>query len=88
MNTRNIETRLEQKLASTLRPVAARTEFVHGLGGRIQHLRSTVQRAGASTWKFILVMVAGLLSLGVLVTWVGRWLHHLLRGGRGEEKKE
>jgi hypothetical protein len=68
---------LEDTLAGTLRPVAPRKEFVHGLGNRIQRLRSSVQHAGAGTWKFILLTLAGLLSLGVLLAFLGRMLFNL-----------
>jgi hypothetical protein len=68
---------LEDTLAGTLRPVAPRKEFVRGLGTRIQRLRSSVQHAGAGTWKFILLMLAGMLSLGVLLALLGKALYNL-----------
>jgi hypothetical protein len=69
--------RLEDQLAGTLRPIAPRKEFVHGLGHRIKRLRRTMQDAGAGTWRFILLALAGLLSLGLLLALAGRTLYDL-----------
>ena len=73
---RNVS-RLEDKLKGTLRPIAARKEFVHGLGGRIRRLGRTVRQAGAGTWQFLLLTLAGLFSLGVLLAVAGRALFKL-----------
>ncbi len=58
---------LESKLAGTLKPVAPRREFVTGLGSHIKTTRppAIVDRlAGVNS---ALILIAGLLSLGVLV---------------------
>jgi hypothetical protein len=68
---------LEIKLAVILRPIKPRTEFVHSLGHRIRGLGQTIQAAGAGTWKFILLMLAGALSLGFLLALLGRFLFRL-----------
>ncbi len=78
MKEEKIVNGLEDKLAVTLRPIAPRKEFVHGLGNRIHRLRLSMQQAGAGTWKFILLMLAGILSLGLLLALVGRALYSLL----------
>lgn len=69
---------LEKKLAGTLRPIAPRREFVQGLGKRISGLGNSMRRAGANTWKFVLLILAGLLSLGLLLTLIVRGLWRLL----------
>lgn len=78
MTEEKIVNKLEDKLSVTLRPIAPRKEFVHGLGNRIQGLRRTMRQAGAGTWKFILLMLAGILSLGLLLALAGRALYNLL----------
>lgn len=78
---------LEKKLSGTLRPVAPRTEFVRGLGRRIQSLRNTVVQARADTWQFVLLMLAGFLSLGVALAVLGRALFTLL-GVRKQQPRE
>ena len=69
---------LEDKLAGMMRPVAPRQEFVRGLGSHIQNLRRNAFQASSNTWQFILLMLAGILSLGVLLAVAGRALYHLL----------
>lgn len=78
---------LEDKLAGMLRPVSPRKEFVRGLGSRIQSLRRTVARARADTWQFVLLVLAGILSLGVLLAMLGRVLYNLL-GVRKQQPEE
>jgi hypothetical protein len=78
---------LEDKLAGMLRPVAPRREFVRGLGSRIQSLRRTVTKARSDTWQFILLALAGILSIGVLVAVAGRALYNLL-GVRKQQSRE
>jgi hypothetical protein len=78
---------LEDKLAGMLRPVAPRKAFVRGLGSRIQRLRRSVTQARSDTWQFILLTLAGVLSLGVLVAVAGRALYSLL-GVRKQQSRE
>ncbi|MEW6093545.1 MAG: hypothetical protein AB1531_06225 [Chloroflexota bacterium] len=78
MTEKTLVNGLEDKLSGVLRPIAPRREFVHGLGSHIHRLQQTVQQAGAGTWKFILLMLAGILSLGLLLALVGRALYNLL----------
>jgi hypothetical protein len=78
---------LEDKLAGTLRPIAPRTEFVQGLGSRIRGLRQSMRLAGASTWQFILLLLAGLLSLGFLLAFISRALFNLF-GVRKQESEQ
>jgi hypothetical protein len=79
--------RLEDKLAGALRPIAPRQEFVHGLGGRIMRLRRTMQQAGAGSWQFILLVLAGILSLGLILALLGRALYNLI-GVRKQESEQ
>jgi hypothetical protein len=72
------ESNLENRLSALLRPVPPRREFVRGLGSRIRSLRATVSQARTRTWQTILLMLAGLLSLGVLLAFAGRGLYALL----------
>jgi len=64
--------KLEARLEGALQPIAPRREFVRGLGSRLRGLRHTIRSAGTGTWQFILLALAGLLSLGLLLALVGR----------------
>jgi hypothetical protein len=77
---------LENKLAGTLRPITPRREFVHNLGRRIRGLGRTMLHAGTGTWQFILLALAGILSLGLLLALIGRALYNLL-GVRKQESE-
>jgi hypothetical protein len=76
---------LENKLAGMMRPVAPRKEFVRGLGSHIQNLRRNAMLASSNTWQFILLALAGILSLGVLVALAGRVLYNLLAGRKKQD---
>lgn len=78
---------VENKLAGTLRPIAPRKEFVHGLGLRIRGLRKTIRHAGAGTWQFILLALAGFLSLGLLLAFIGRALYKLFEVRKQESER-
>ena len=87
MTEKSLVNGLEDKLSGVLRPIAQRREFVHGLGSHIHRLQQTMQQAGADTWKFILLMLAGILSIGLLLALVGRVLYNLLSGRKqGSER--
>jgi hypothetical protein len=75
---------LENRLARILRPVAPRKEFVRGLRSRIQLLRRNVTQVRTDTWQFILLVLAGFLSLGIMLAMAGRALYNLL----GVRKKQ
>jgi hypothetical protein len=79
-NSKPGQSRLEGRLADTLRPVAPRREFVRKVGSHIQNLRRPVRRAGLSTFQYFLLLMAGISSLAVLcvmavrgvIKWLGR----------------
>jgi hypothetical protein len=68
---------IESRLSNLLKPVAPRPEFVQTIGSRIHAVRSTVVQSPTTPWK-LLVLLASLLSLGVLLSLVGRGLFDLL----------
>ena len=78
---------LESKLSVIMRPVKPRIEFVRSLGHRIRGLGHTIQAAGTDTWKFIILMLAGALSLGFLLALMGRLIFQLLEGRKQESEK-
>jgi hypothetical protein len=82
MNTETFEHDLENTLAGTLRPILPRREFVHALGSRLRGFQQTLRHAGENTWKDLLFIAAGLLSLGLLLALVGRLLSSLFRVNR------
>jgi len=87
MSTEKEVDRLEHRLAGTLRPIAPRREFVHGLGNRIRGFRRVVLDASANTWQFVLLVVAGFISLGLLFALLGRALTYLFGGGKRETER-
>jgi hypothetical protein len=70
---------IEDRLAGMLRPVAPSKEFVHGLGNRIDSLRNTLTKARSDSWQWIVLMLAGLLSMGLLLAITRTTLYRLLR---------
>ena len=70
---------IEDRLAGMLRPVAPRKEFVHGLGNRINSLRNTLTKARSDSWQWIVLMLAGLLSMGLLLALTRTALYNLLK---------
>jgi hypothetical protein len=65
---------LENKLSGTLKPVAARKEFVHGLGQRIQARPRSTCVNNVANWPILALLVAGLVSLAVFLAMVARAL--------------
>jgi hypothetical protein len=65
---------LEKQLSGTLKPIAARREFVHGLGERIQTgSRATVANY-VTNWHILAALIAGFVSLAVLLALFARGL--------------
>jgi|APHig6443718053_1056840.scaffolds.fasta_scaffold577423_1 hypothetical protein len=58
---------LENKLAGTLKPVAPRREFVHGLGSHIKTNTPPTIVSRLASIHSTLILIAGLLSVSVLV---------------------
>ena len=65
---------LEDRLSGTLKPVAPRREFVHGLGQRIQSGNRTVLLNPVSNWHVVALLIAGFVSLAVFLAMVARAL--------------
>ena len=63
---------MENRLSGTLKPVAPRQEFVHGLGQRIQTGNRTTFVNPAANWHLIAILIAGLVSLAMLLAMVAR----------------
>lgn len=72
---------IEDRLAGMLQPVAPRQEFVHGLGKRIISFRNTLTKARSNSWRLIVLMIASLLSMGLLLAVIRTTLYRLI-GGR------
>lgn len=70
---------IENRLAGMLRPVAPRKEFVHGLGNRIDSLRNTLTKARTDSSQWIVLLIAGLLSMGLVLALTRTALYSLLR---------
>jgi hypothetical protein len=69
---------LESKLAGTLKPVAPRREFVRGLGSHIKTNKSPAIVSRLASVHSTLILIAGLLSVSVLVAVGVRALFTLL----------
>jgi hypothetical protein len=65
---------MENRLSSALKPVAPRKEFVHGLGQRIQTGNQASIIHTVANWPILAVLIAGFVSLAVLVAMVARAL--------------
>jgi hypothetical protein len=68
---------LEGRLSGALKPVAARREFVHGLGERIQTGQRATLANHVSNWHILAALIAGFVSLSVLLAMVARALIRL-----------
>jgi hypothetical protein len=69
---------LENQLSGVLKPIKPRREFVHGVAHRIQTGTQLAFVDRIADWHLIAVMIAGLISLTVVLTIVGRVLLSLL----------
>jgi hypothetical protein len=67
-------TSMEHRLSGALKPVAPRQEFVHGLGKRIQAGNRTGLVYKVANWPILAMLIAGLVSLAVLLAMVTRAL--------------
>ena len=65
---------MEHRLSGTLKPIAPRREFVHGLGQLIQSgNRGTIVNQVVN-WHILAALIAGFVSLAVLLAMVARAL--------------
>ena len=65
---------LENRLSGTLKPIAPRKEFIHGLGHRIQAGNRTAFVNHVANWHILAMVIAGLVSLAVFLAMVSRAL--------------
>jgi hypothetical protein len=65
---------LENQLSGTLKPVAPRQEFVHGLGERIQAGNRAALVNHVANWHILALLIASLVSLAMLLAMVARAL--------------
>jgi hypothetical protein len=65
---------MENRLSGALKPVAPRREFVHGLGQRIQTGNQTGLVYTVANWHILAMLIAGFVSLAVLLAMVMRAL--------------
>ena len=63
---------MENRLSGTLKPVAPRQEFVHGLGQRIQTGNRTYFVNPAANWHILAIVIAGLVSMAMLLAMIAR----------------
>jgi hypothetical protein len=71
-------TSLENRLSGTLKPVAPRKEFIHGLGHRIQAGNRAAFVNHVANWHILAMIIAGLVSLAVFLAMASRALLALL----------
>jgi hypothetical protein len=69
---------LEKQLSGALKPVTARREFVNGLGERIQAGHKATLANHVANWHILAAMIAGFISLSVLLAMLARALMRLL----------
>jgi hypothetical protein len=65
---------MERRLSGALKPVTPRREFVHGLGQRIQIGNRATLENHVANWHILAVMIAGFVSLAVVLAMVVRAL--------------
>ncbi len=65
---------MENRLSGTLKPVKPRREFVHGLGNRILANNRAALVNHVANWHILAMLIAGLVSLAVLLAMVVRAL--------------
>ncbi len=70
---------MENRLSGTLKPVAPRREFVHGLGQRIQEGNRAAFVNYVANWHILAALIAGFISLAVFLAMAARALLILSR---------
>jgi hypothetical protein len=65
---------MENRLSGILKPIAPRREFVHGLGQRIQVGNRVSLENEVADWHILAALIAGFVSLAVLLAMVARTL--------------
>ncbi|HTX92325.1 MAG TPA: hypothetical protein VMC09_14030 [Anaerolineales bacterium] len=69
-----IKAPMENRLSGAFKPIAPRREFVHKLGNRIQHSNRVTIVNHVANWHVLAALIAGLVSLAVLLAMLGRAL--------------
>ena len=65
---------MENRLSGTLKPVAPRREFVHGLGQRIQEGNRAAFVNHVANWHILAMLIAGFVALAMLLALMVRAL--------------
>jgi hypothetical protein len=65
---------MENQLSGILKPIAPRREFVQGLGTRMQVVNRVSLVNQVANWHILAALIAGLISLAVLLAMVARAL--------------
>ncbi len=65
---------MENRLSGILKPIAPRREFVHGLGQRMQAGNRVSLVNQVANWHILAALIAGFISLAVLLAMVARAL--------------
>jgi hypothetical protein len=65
---------MEERLFGTLKPIAPRREFVRGLGQHILAGDPGISINQATDWSVLAALIAGLISLAILLAMVARAL--------------
>jgi hypothetical protein len=58
---------MENRLSGVLKPIAPRTEFINGLGHRIQTDNRATFMKRITNWHFFAILAASLVSIAVLI---------------------
>jgi hypothetical protein len=69
---------MENRLSGTFKPIKPRREFVSGIARRIQTIPRVAYVNGIENWHLIALLVAGLLSVTIFLTFLGRALLSLV----------
>ena len=63
---------VEHRLSGVLKPIKPRKEFVRGIGQRIRTTPRVAFVDRIANWRLIAILIAGLVSLTVFLTLLGR----------------
>jgi hypothetical protein len=69
---------MENRLSGTFKPIQPRREFVSGIARRIQAIPRVAYANRIADWHLIALLIAGLLSITVFLTFLGRALLSLV----------
>jgi hypothetical protein len=69
---------MENRLSGTFKPIQPRREFVSGIARRIQAIPRVAFANRIANWHLIALLIAGLISVTVFLTFLGRALLSLV----------